>query len=264
MPRAERRRGLCLLAGLLAGCHAAPAGQPEELRVVVWNIHHGRGLDDAVDLARIGDELRALSPDLVLLQEVDVSVRRSGRVDTPAALAAQLGMHPAFERNIRYQGGDYGNAILSRWPIEACDNLHYRMLREGEQRGLLQVQVRAPFGRLCVGCTHLDSRGDDAERMQNAPEILARVASGALDLVGGDFNDTPGSAVHAALGGALVDCWTEGGAGAGETYPAAAPTKRIDWLLRSRAGPWRAAHADVATTAASDHRPTLFVLRRAR
>ena len=269
MIRAERPRlgsGLAtLLASVLAvGCRSTGWDQAPELRVAVWNIHHGRGLDEAVDLGRIAEELRAMSPDVVLLQEVDVGVRRSGRVDTPRELGARLGMHAAFERNIRFQGGDYGNAILCRWPITAHHNLRYGMLRAGEQRGLLTAEVEAPSGWLRIGCTHLDSRRDDAERMQNAPEILRLVEAGALDLVGGDFNDDPGSSVHASLCRLMADCWREAGVGDGETYPAAAPAKRIDWLLRARRGSWRTIRAEVLATEASDHRPTLFVLERVR
>jgi len=256
-----RRLALLLVTAIAWGCSATGADRSRALRVVVWNIHHGRGLDDRVDLARVADELRALSPDVVLLQEVDVGVRRSGRVDTPAELAARLAMHPAFERNIRYQGGDYGNAILSRWPIESVDNLRYRMLREGEQRGLLTIRAATPRGPLLIGCTHLDARRDDSERMQNAPEILARVAGGELDLVGGDFNDQPSGRLYAVMQGALIDCWGEAGEGDGYTYPAAAPEKRIDWLLRARGAAWRTVHAEVVPTSASDHRPVLFVLR---
>lgn len=274
MTRAEGHRSpggwrwlaLAATAAFALACRAPERdgdGAPA-LRVVVWNIHHGRGGDDVVDLARVAAELRALSPDVVLLQEVDVGVRRSGRVDTPAVLGEHLGMHAAFERNIRYQGGDYGNAVLSRYPIASRRNLRYDMLREGEQRGLLIVRVDAPSGPLGIGCTHLDSRRDDAERLHNVPAVLALVEGGELDLVGGDFNDEPGSAVHAALGRATTDCWVEARPGRGDTYPAAAPEKRIDWLLRAQGGPWRAVHAEVAPTAASDHRPVLFVLRRVR
>jgi endonuclease/exonuclease/phosphatase family metal-dependent hydrolase len=253
-----------LLALFVAACRAAPE-DAQRLRIVTWNIHHGRGLDDRVDLARIADELRGLDADFVLLQEVDVGVRRSGEIDIPAELARRLGMKPAFSKNIPYQGGEYGNAILSRWPIIAMHNRHYDMLREGEQRGLLTVRADAPAGPIAIGCTHIDSRRDDAERMQNAPEILATVAEHGLVAVGGDFNDLPGSRVHAALCGSLVDCWSEADPdGEGGTYPAAAPTKRIDWLLRSTGAGWRTRAARVVPTEASDHRPVVFELVRER
>ncbi|MCK5940754.1 MAG: endonuclease/exonuclease/phosphatase family protein [Planctomycetes bacterium] len=245
----------------LAGCRSTPHAV-EHLRVAVWNIHHARGLDGRVDVARIADELRAHAPDFVLLQEVDVGVARTGRVDIPAELARSLRMHAAFAENIPYQGGSYGNAILSRWPITARHNRHYRMLREGEQRGLISVVVDAPGGPLAIGCTHLEANRDDAERLQNAPEILDEIARRDLLAVGGDFNDLPDSPLHAALCGPLVDCWREvSGATGGGTFPAKRPDKRIDWLLRP-AGAWRTVAARVVSTAASDHSPVVFELVR--
>ncbi|MEC8251916.1 MAG: endonuclease/exonuclease/phosphatase family protein [Planctomycetota bacterium] len=265
---ASRYRHLARLAValtlLLLGCQAGPAGAAS-LRVVTWNIHHARGLDDRVDVARIAAELEALDADFVLLQEVDVGVRRSGGVDIPAELAAALGMHAAFEKNIPYQGGEYGNAILSRWPITSRANRRYQMLRRDEQRGLLTVTVHSPHGALAIGCTHIDSRTDDAERMKNVPEILETVAQRELFAVGGDFNDLPDSRVHRALSEALIDCWREAGAGTdGGSYPAAAPIKRIDWLLRAPRSGWRASSARVVPTDASDHRAVLFELQRRR
>ena len=256
-----RAASAALLSLLLNAC-AAPV---DSLRVVSWNIHHGRGLDERVDVARVADELQALAPDFVLLQEVDVGVRRSGGVDIAAELGARLGMHHAFAENIPYQGGSYGNAILSRWSVTEQHNLHYRMLREGEQRGLLTVVVAAPGGPLAIGCTHIDSRSDDAERMQNTPEILAAVSQRGLLGVGGDFNDLPDSRVHRALCAALVDCWREAvGEEEGPTYPSSSPRKRIDWLLRARCTQWRTESARVVPTAASDHCAVVFELTRMR
>ena len=249
---------------LLGGCHAT-ADRGAALRIVTWNIHHARGLDERVDVGRVADELRALDADFVLLQEVDVGVRRSAGVDIPSELAVRLGMYAAFEKNIDYQGGEYGNAILSRWPVATRENLHYEMLRRGEQRGLLTVSVDAPAGRLAVGCTHIDAREDDSERMQNVGEIQATVAARDLVAVGGDFNDLPSSRVHRALSDQLVDCWVEAGADSdGGTYPADAPRKRIDWLLRAPGSDWRTESARVVPTSASDHRAVVFDLRRVR
>lgn len=253
---------LLLLAGAAGGCAAAPTpAPPPSVRLVTWNIRHARGLDDRVDVDRVAQELAALAPDVVCLQEVDVGVARSGRLDLPQELARRLSMHAAFGKNIDYQGGDYGNAILSRFPIETQRNHHYRMLRTGEQRGLLLARVRTPAGPLTVASTHLDYRPDPTERLANAEEIVAAVPTGEPCVVAGDFNDRPDSALHARLAAALSDCWREPAAGA--TFPADAPDRRIDWVLVGPAGPWPLA-ARVVPTAASDHRPVAVELATAR
>ena len=252
---------LCGMAVLLMLILSACAGAPPtgaSLRVMTWNIHHARGLDGTVDVARIAAEIRTASPDLVALQEVDRGVRRTSGIDIPAALAEQTGMQVAFGKNIDFQGGDYGNAVLTRLPILRGHNHHYRMLRAGEQRGLQQVRVAWHGCELEIWNTHIDYRPDDSERRSNATEILARQAASDVPVIlCGDFNDVPGSAVHSQLTTAFHDplaahegAWT---------YPADAPKKRIDWVLLTP--PWQFVESWVPETTASDHRGVVMVLR---
>src|SRR5690606_15119708 len=105
---------------LLAAQDAAPAAL--RLRVLSYNIHHAEGVDRKLDVERIAKIIVAAKPDLVALQEVDQKVTRTRGVDQPAELARLTGMHMAFGGNIRLQGGEYGNAVLSRWPIKAQKN----------------------------------------------------------------------------------------------------------------------------------------------
>lgn len=250
----------CAGAAPTPGTGTAPAAR---VVVATWNIHHARGLDGRVDVARIAAVLRDTGADLIALQEVDVGVQRSDRVDIPAELARHLGMHAAFGKNIDHQGGDYGNAILSRWPIAASDNHHYAMLRAGEQRGLLRAEVRHPHGPIVLLATHVDYRPDDSERIANVAEIrrhAARDAGPCAVVLCGDFNDLPGSRVHAALCEDFVDAWQAAGAGDGATFPAAGPTKRIDWVLVHRAHALRVLAARVPPGDASDHLPLVVEL----
>lgn len=255
-----------LLAALLFGActHRPPAEPvPATLRVMSYNIRHGRGLDDRVDLARIAAVIHEARADVVLLQEVDRGTQRTDRRDLAAELAALSGMHAVFSRNIPYQGGEYGNATLSHFPVVAWTNLHFRMLRPGEQRGLLRVTAEVPgHGRVQFWNTHIDYRPDDAERLSNVTEINALLDRTADPVIlGGDFNDTPGSRVHAALGERWQDAWLVAGEGDGFTIPAERPAKRIDFLWTPRGSSWRAARAWVPETEASDHRPLVVEFR---
>ena len=208
--------------------------------------------------------------DIVLLQEVDRGTRRSGRVDQPGVLAQRTGYHVAFGSALDYDEGKYGVAVLSRWPIIADTLVHLPVTppqtRAGgsqEPRGALRVIVAAPAGRLAIMNTHLDPSGDDSWRRQEADSIvsLARQVqrSEAAVIVGGDFNSTPESAVQGAVrAGGLRDVWLACGAGAGFTYPADVPSKRIDYLYIT--GSARCTAARVVESRVSDHRPLLVDL----
>ena len=63
------------------------------LRVMCFNIQHGRGMDNVVGLTRTANAIRAWTPDLVAVQEVDRGTARTSRVDQPKVLAELLGMY---------------------------------------------------------------------------------------------------------------------------------------------------------------------------
>ncbi|MFI4874737.1 MAG: endonuclease/exonuclease/phosphatase family protein, partial [Blastopirellula sp. JB062] len=101
-------------------CRGVTAVEP--LRILSYNIHHAEGLDDKLDLPRIAEVIKSVSPDFVFLQEVDRRVLRSGQVDQATELGKLTGLHSAFGGNIRLGAGDYGNAILSRFPLRELKN----------------------------------------------------------------------------------------------------------------------------------------------
>jgi endonuclease/exonuclease/phosphatase family metal-dependent hydrolase len=254
------------LALLLAGCAApAPAPAPEAapLRVLVYNVHAGRDAERADNLARVAGVVRETGADLVLLQEVDRGTERSGRVDQAAELSRQTGMHGVFGKALDFQGGGYGVALLSRWPL-AEDTLLHLPGDAPEPRGVLRARVAAPGGPLYLLNTHLDASREDTFRRQEAAALLEIAAGlrarGARVLLGGDFNATPESAVVAdMLGAGWRDGWTVcGGAGPGLTFPAKAPEKRIDYLFLPPGAECRS--AEVVGGEASDHRGVLFVV----
>lgn len=240
---------------LLAACTAPDA----RLRVLCYNIRHGLGSDEALDLARIARVIEAADADLVSLQEVDRGVTRSGGVDQPAELGRLTGMTALFERNIPFQGGEYGNAVLTRLPVERSANHALPQMREGEQRGALEVVVGSPGGPVRFIATHFDYRPDDSERVASI-QTLEQIAVDAdfPTIVAGDLNASPDSRVMRDL----LSRWHSAlPPGEHATYPALIPEKQIDWVLMRPAPRWRVISAVVLDEpAASDHRPVLVVL----
>jgi endonuclease/exonuclease/phosphatase family metal-dependent hydrolase len=236
---------------------------PVTFRVMTYNIHHGEGLDGKVDLLRIAELIRDEGADLVALQEVDRGVARTAKRDLPAELAALTGMACVFSNNFHFQGGEYGNAILSRFPVRRWSNTHYRMLIPNEQRGLLQTTVDVGGHEVAFLNTHIDYRPDDKERWANLDEI-ERVAAAHADLpliLCGDFNSVPSSRVIRRLAERFDDSWARIGEGDGPTIPAENPVKRIDYVWVTKDGPLRPLKAWVPRSEASDHLPVVVEFR---
>jgi endonuclease/exonuclease/phosphatase family metal-dependent hydrolase len=252
---------LILLAVFLtSGC--ATATKANSFRVMTYNIHHGEGIDGKVDLERIAALIKNEKADIVALQEIDKGVERTARKDFPAELARLTGMNVYFDRNIFYQGGEYGNAVLTKFPIKSEKNTHYKMLRTNEQRGVIQLVLDVNGKDLLFMDTHLDYRPDEKERLINADElkeIVARAGKTPIILCG-DFNTFPKSPTHQKIKKFLADTWEIRGKGNGFTIPTERPDNRIDyiWISPKTVEPLK---IGVLKSIASDHLPVIGEFR---
>lgn len=268
MTNAARARVFALAILVTACAGAGVRTTAPQARVLVYNVHAGKDAAGTDNLDRVAALISATRADIVLLQEVDRGTRRSGGADQPALLAQRTGLSAAFGKTLDYDGGEYGIAVLSRWPIVSSsvhrlpvDPPQQRAGGSYEPRGAQRVVIAAPGGEIVVVNTHLDASRDDSYRRQELRTVIdiARRAAPAL-LVGGDFNSTPESGVQReARRGGLRDTWLECGSGDGLTYPADRPAKRIDYLYVI--GSAACLEAIVLDATASDHRPLLTTVR---
>jgi endonuclease/exonuclease/phosphatase family metal-dependent hydrolase len=231
------------------------------LRVLSYNIHHGEGVDHKLDLARLADVIKSVKPDLVALQEVDQVTERTNKVDQAAELARLTGLNVVFGGNIRHQGGNYGNAVLSRLPIVRHKNHRLPRFDDGEQRGVLQVEVKLPDGQgpLLFLATHLDHRPGDRERVASAKAINDLVATNAsrVAVLAGDLNDIPDSKTLREF----AVMWNPVNDQMLPTIPVSQPTKQIDFVLFRPAERWKTIEVRVLDEAvASDHRAIFAIL----
>ena len=162
------------------------------MRLISYNIHKGiGGRDRLYRLQRVIDVLCSQNPDIVLLQEVDRNVRRSGFDDQPALLAEALGFAPgAYQFNHRVGTGGYGNLVIARWPMAKRHNISLRMKGRKNRRAQIVV-VETPDGPLRLVNWHLGL--SERERQVQVQRLLGHVRyneySGLPTLLVGDTND---------------------------------------------------------------------------
>lgn len=194
----------------------------------------------------IAAELQAMRADVIALQEVDVRTRRSGFVDEPAVLAAALGFHYVFAASIKWDDGDYGLAVLSRWPLTEVRRHRLDTTAAGEPRIVLEVAVCADGRTLRLFNHHADRRVASREAGFAELRGIVQATVGQGILVLGDFNeraDAPG--VRGLIDAGLVDLGAE--------RNGFADTGRIDYLLADSPLARLMSTARVWPTDKSDH-----------
>jgi len=256
------RVALVVILALVLFCSAGSATPAKKtLRVMTYNIHVGVGMDKKLDLQRIADVINREQPDLVGLQEVDRGAKRTEGKDEIAELAAMTRMHFEFAPNLDYQGGKYGVAILSRFPIHSSMHVIYKNKREAERRGLLKVEVDVEGRKVSFVTTHLDYQFEDG-RLFETEQLLKFLleVKGPLIVVA-DLNDIPEGSSYKLMRTVFDDAWIVSRAkGDGFSYPADKPVKRIDHIFYRSGEGMRAKKAWVVETLASDHIPVVATI----
>lgn len=244
----------------LLGCSDALA-EPLRIRVLSYNIHHAEGVDRKLDVERIAGVIRSVAPDIVALQEVDTKVKRTESVDQAAELARLTKMDVVFGANIPLQGGHYGNAVLSRFPITRHKNHLLPNIDKGEQRGVIEAEIKLPESKqpLLFLATHFDFRPDERERLASAAAINELVAKHPDQpaLMAGDLNAPPASKTLQRL----ESMWTPANDKPMATVPVKEPKTQIDYILFRPQSRWKVIEVKVLDEAiASDHRAIFAVL----
>jgi len=230
------------------------------LRVLCYNIHHGRGTDGVVDLERIARVIRTANPDVVALQEVDWKTERTGRVDQTARLAELTGLHGRFGRQIDYEGGQYGQALLSRYPVSEV-TIHWLPGEPKRQRRIaVSGLVETSTGTVRFVSTHLHHQNAQF-RARQAAELNRLFGTDPVPtILAGDLNALPGSEPLSIL----FRSWRSATQDESDrfTFPAAQPSKQIDFVLHRPADRFEVVRSAVPDEpVASDHRPLMVELQ---
>jgi endonuclease/exonuclease/phosphatase family metal-dependent hydrolase len=238
------------------------------LRVVTFNIWNNQG-PWPERLRLIRKELPTLDAHLVGLQEV-LHLDAGGTPDQAQAIAEGLGYYTAFASAWHIGGGlQFGNALLSRFPIDSAQAFLLPVEEGDETRALLYCSVDAPCGKIPVFVTHLSWQLHRSDvRQQQVAFIVARIKElapldGFPPILLGDFNAEPESdeirylrGYNARLGRSVyfADCFAAAGdASPGYTFArenpfalrAHEPNRRLDYIFVR--GPDRALRGEPLT-----------------
>ena len=155
-----------------------------KLTIASYNIMHGAMAD--YDMKKLMESAVKCGADLIGIQEVDVGAKRSGGRDIASMMAAELGFEMRFTRSLDFQGGSYGNVILSRYPIEDF-SAHLLVSGKYEQRSIGGVTVKVGEELVSFWNTHLSYENPEQRRLQ-LEQIRELVPKDIPWILTGDFN----------------------------------------------------------------------------
>ncbi|MBO8176709.1 MAG: endonuclease/exonuclease/phosphatase family protein [Bacillus sp. (in: Bacteria)] len=233
-----------------------------EIKVMTFNIHHGKGMDLKVDLNRIAEVIEKSNAHIIGLNEVDKHFsKRSYFEDQISWLAKQLNMNYAFSPSLSLKPKtmskvrQYGNALLSRYPIVAKSSYLFDLISGViEGRSLLEATIQINNQLVLVNVTHLSI--NPYLHKKQTDFILNRLSNYSYPfIIMGDWNMMPGSRGWRKMTRETQDAWYIAGIGAGHTYPSLHPRVRLDYIFVSHHFQVIKAEIFTKTPNASDHLP---------
>ncbi len=241
-----------------------PSTEAPTIKVLSFNVLGGRTTKGDFNIDAVAKVIQDLDPDIVALQEVDYKVNRSHKVDLATELGYRTKMASLFGRAMYYDGGEYGEGVLSRYSFIASRNVPLPYVEGQEPRAALEVTVELPSGDTIsfVG-THLSHEGPQGREMQAAEINRVFAANKYPTILAGDLNAIPGTKTIDSF----EEIWTS-------TYdrddpqptsPSDDPRAKIDYVMYMPANNWKVIDRKVVCDSyASDHCVYLVTLELSR
>ena len=161
------------------------------LKVVTFNIAHGKGMDGEVNLERQAKLINAYKPDIVFLQEIDMYTKRAENKNQIREFSKKVYLpYCSMESNITFENGYYGDGIISRFPISFSTNYLMPLTDpKHEQRGILCNKIILGTAKINLFSVHLSTY--EEERILSTKElmkIIDKIDDDEIIIIGGDFN----------------------------------------------------------------------------
>lgn len=226
-------------AGQYAKDPAAPSNLPR-VDVLSFNIQFSKEYERAAE--EIAESVALSSADVILLQEMDAV----GAEYVAEALGHDFVYYPGSVQH----GRDFGNAVLSRWPIVADEKilLPHANPTDGRLRIAVCATLRTPLGDLRAYSVHMETPwlGPRA-RLEQAEAVLVHARRSELpSIIAGDFNTGDPGALEATVALYESEGFVWASRGAGDSLGT------LDLTFVRDLAPLQ---SGTVSTRASDHRP---------
>lgn len=231
------------------------------VRILTFNILHGATTEGNFDLDKIASVIQQTNPDLVALQEVDFKTNRAKSYDLATELGWRTKMAPLFGQAMKYDGGGYGEGVLTQMPIISSRTVALPHSTGNEPRAALEVTVELSTGdTVCFIGTHLEHQRNNPDRIAQTQRLNAVFVKNKYPtILAGDLNDVPESKPIQIL----KQYWTDAsGENPEPTYSSKEPQRKIDYVFYRPANQWKVLETTViCDSVASDHCALLTVLQ---
>ena len=233
--------------------------------VLSFNILHGATTKGDFDLDVIAKVIKDADPDFVAMQEVDFKTGRAMNMDLTTEIGWRTKMASIFGKAMRFDGGEYGEGILSRYSFIRTRTVTLPYTPGNEPRTALEILTELPSGdTIAIVGTHLDHLKDENDRMAQVAEINEVFLQNKYPtILAGDLNATPGSAPIEILERIWTTTYDK--SDPMPTYPSDNPKVKIDYVMYYPGHRWRFHKAEVIQNSiASDHCAYLVTLELLR
>jgi len=231
------------------------------VKVLTFNILHGATTKGDFNLDVLANVIKKSDADFVALQEVDFKTKRAKQYDLVTELGWRTKMAPIFARAMSFDGGEYGEGVLSKYSFLSTRNVDLPYSKGNEPRAALEVTTVLKSGdTISFVATHLDHLKDETDRIAQVKKVNEVFSENKYPtILAGDLNAIPDSKTIKIL----EKLWkpTYDKKNVKYTYPSTNPSKKIDYIMFYPKNRWRVIKTEVIQdTIASDHCAYLVTL----
>ncbi|PVD53645.1 endonuclease [Terrimonas sp.] len=253
--------GLTLLLFTFSTAHSQ-----QTIKILSYNIFHGEQAykKGEPNIDSVAGLINKYKPDLAAFQEVDSATGRSESIykvhtDFIAELARKTGMHGFFGKAMDYDGGGYGEGLLTNKPARATVKI-LPTPKGGEPRALIYIDYPlSKKKKIVFAGTHLCHQFEE-NRIAQVTEINKTFESVKLPVIlCGDLNFTPDKEPYRILSTA----WNDAAILKGDpqlTFSVDNPKVRIDYAWLKKGHTFKVVDVQVLPYDYSDHKPVLITL----